>query len=102
MACFLSASNCNQIFIPEWFTHGHCMLEPNTEVIYEVGTYVRPSTTAAPSALAIARLVWSEQAAVSDRDLKHPARLLAAFLQRGAGDRAGPLPRGDYRVLLGE
>jgi dTDP-4-dehydrorhamnose 3,5-epimerase-like enzyme len=102
MACFLSASNCNQIFIPESFTHGYCMMEPNTEVVYQVGAYVRPSTTAAHPALAIARPVWSEQALVSDRELKRPPRLLAAFLQRGAGDRAGPGPRGDNRVLLGE
>jgi hypothetical protein len=42
MACFLSASNCNQIFIPEWFTHGYCMLKPNTEVVYQVGVYCSP------------------------------------------------------------
>lgn len=39
VAAHLSATEGNNIFIPEGFAHGFCTLEPDTEVVYRVSRY---------------------------------------------------------------
>ena len=77
VAVLLSATDWNQIFIPEGFAHGYCTLEPNTEVIYKVSAYYSPEHDRGllwnDPALGIAWPVSANEALVSDRDRKHPA-----------------------------
>src|ERR1700736_2985046 len=76
VAVVLSASEGNQLFIPEGFAHGYCTLEPNTEVIYKVSAYYSPEHDRgllwSDPALGIAWPVSADGAVVSDRDKKHP------------------------------
>ncbi len=72
----LSASEGNQISIPEGFAHGYCTLEPDTEVIYKVSAYYSPEHDRgllwSDPALGIAWPVSADGAVVSDRDRQHP------------------------------
>jgi len=76
VAVVLSATDWNQILIPEGFAHGYCTLEPNTEVIYKVSAYYSPSHDCGllwnDPALGIAWPVGADEALVSDKDRKHP------------------------------
>ena len=76
VAVVLSASDWNQIFIPEGFAHGYCTLEPDTEVIYKVSAYYSPEHDRglrwSDPALGIAWPEAADEALVSDRDCKHP------------------------------
>jgi dTDP-4-dehydrorhamnose 3,5-epimerase len=76
VAVVLSATDWNQIFIPDGFAHGYCTLEPNTEVLYKVNTYYSPKHDRGllwnDPALGIAWPVSADEALVSDRDRKHP------------------------------
>ena len=76
VALVLSATDWNQIFIPDGFAHGYCTLEPNTEVFYKVNTYYSPEHDRGllwnDPALGIAWPVSADEALVSDRDRKHP------------------------------
>jgi dTDP-4-dehydrorhamnose 3,5-epimerase len=76
VAVMLSATDWNQIFMPEGFAHGYCTLEPNTEVLYKVNTYYSPEHDRGllwnDPALGIAWPVSADEALVSDRDRKHP------------------------------
>jgi dTDP-4-dehydrorhamnose 3,5-epimerase len=76
VAVVLSATDWNQIFIPDGFAHGYCTLEPNTEVLYKVNTYYSPEHDRGllwnDPALGIAWPVSADEALVSDRDRKHP------------------------------
>jgi|SRR5271156_2282185 len=76
VAAVLSASDGNQIFVPEGFAHGYCTLEPNTEVIYKVSAYYSPEHDCgllwSDPALGIAWPTSGEEALVSDKDRTHP------------------------------
>jgi dTDP-4-dehydrorhamnose 3,5-epimerase len=73
----LSASEWNQIFIPEGFAHGFCTLEPDTEVIYKVNSYYSAEHDRGllwnDSALGIAWPPAVGEAQLSDKDRNHPA-----------------------------
>jgi dTDP-4-dehydrorhamnose 3,5-epimerase len=72
----LSASEWNQIFVPEGFAHGYCTLEPDTEVLYKVSAYYSPEHDRGllwcDPALGIDWPVSADQALISDKDRKHP------------------------------
>ena len=76
VAAELSASDGNQIFIPEGFAHGYCTLEPDTEVIYKVSADYSPEHDRGllwnDPTLGIAWPVSADEAVVSDRDRTHP------------------------------
>ncbi len=76
VAVVLSASEGNQIFIPEGFAHGYCTLARDTEVLYKVSAYYSPEHDRgllwSDPALGIAWPVSTDGALVSDRDQKHP------------------------------
>ena len=90
VAVVLSASEGNQISIPEGFAHGYCTLEPDTEVIYKVSAYYSPKHDCGllwnDPALGIAWPVSADRALVSKRDQKHPllSRLSRFFEYRPA------------------
>jgi dTDP-4-dehydrorhamnose 3,5-epimerase len=72
----LSASDWNQISIPEGFAHGYCTLEPDTEIIYKVNAYYSPEHDRgllwSDPALGIAWPVSPDEARLSDKDRNHP------------------------------
>ena len=76
VAVVLSASEWNQIFIPEGFAHGFCTLEPDTEVIYKVNRYYSAEHDRGllwdDPALGIAWPVAAGEVILSDKDRKHP------------------------------
>ena len=76
VAVVLSATDWNQIFIPEGFAHGYCTLEPNTEVIYKVSAYYSPEHDHGllwnDPALGISWPVSADKVLVSDKDRRHP------------------------------
>ena len=76
VAVVLSASEWNQIFIPEGFAHGFCTIEPDTEVQYKVNRYYSPAHDRGilwcDPALAIAWPVSGAAAIVSPKDRRHP------------------------------
>ena len=76
IAAVLSASEWNQIFVPEGFAHGYCTLEPDTEVLYKVSAYYSPEHDRGllwcDPALGIDWPVSADRALISDKDRKHP------------------------------
>ena len=76
VAVVLSASEGNQIFIPEGFAHGYCTLEPDTEVIYKVSAYYSPDHDRgllwSDPALGIVWPVSGDQVLISDKDRQNP------------------------------
>jgi dTDP-4-dehydrorhamnose 3,5-epimerase len=76
VAAVLSASEWNQIFVPEGFAHGYCTLEPDTEVLYKVSAYYSPEHDRGllwcDPALGIDWPVSADRAQISDKDRKHP------------------------------
>jgi dTDP-4-dehydrorhamnose 3,5-epimerase len=76
VAAVLSASDWNQIFIPEGFAHGYCTLEPDTEVIYKVSAYYSPAHDRGllwnDPALCIAWPISADEALMSEKDRIHP------------------------------
>ena len=95
IAVVLSATEWNQIFIPEGFAHGYCTLEPNTEVIYKVSAYYSPAHDRGllwnDPALDIAWPVSANEAMVSNRDRIHPvlSRLPRYFRYESPGNPEG-------------
>src|SRR6516165_7374557 len=76
VAVILSATDWNQIFVPEGFAHGYCTLEADTEVLYKVSAYYSPEHDRGllwcDPALGIDWPVSAEQVVISDKDRKHP------------------------------
>src|SRR6202022_1702929 len=76
VAVVLSASDGNQLFIPEGFAHGFCTLEPDTEVFYKVSRYYSPEHDRGmlwnDPALGIAWPVAETEALLSDKDRRQP------------------------------
>jgi dTDP-4-dehydrorhamnose 3,5-epimerase len=72
----LSATEGNQIYVPEGFAHGLCTLEPGTQVVYKVSAFYAPQHEAGirwdDPALAIAWPVERDRAVVVDRDARLP------------------------------
>ncbi len=77
VAVVLSATEGNQLFVPEGFAHGFCTLEPNTEVFYKVNRYYSPEHDRGllwnDPALGIGWPVGEGEAVLSDKDRRHPA-----------------------------
>jgi len=76
VAIVLTATEGNQLFVPEGFAHGFCTLEPNTEVVYKVSRYYSPAHDLGmlwndPS-LGIAWPVSESAALLSDKDRRAP------------------------------
>jgi dTDP-4-dehydrorhamnose 3,5-epimerase len=84
----LSATEGNQLFVPEGFAHGFCTLDPNTEVIYKVNRYYSPEHDRGvlwnDAALGIAWPIGASEAVLSDKDRRQPllAELPALFAYR--------------------
>jgi dTDP-4-dehydrorhamnose 3,5-epimerase len=86
VAVTLSAARGEQMFVPAGFAHGFCTLEPDTLVAYKVSDYYAPEADRglywADPALAIAWPVAAAEAALSERDRRHPplAELATPFV----------------------
>jgi dTDP-4-dehydrorhamnose 3,5-epimerase len=76
VAVVLSATEWNQIFIPEGFAHGYCTLEPGTEVLYKVNRYYSAEHDRGllwnDPCLGIAWPIEAGNAILSDKDRRHP------------------------------
>ncbi len=94
VAVMLSASEGNQIFIPEGFAHGYCTLERDTEVIYKVSAYYSAEHDRGllwnDPALGIEWPIPADRTLVSDRDQKHPVLArLPRFFEYGSAAATG-------------
>jgi dTDP-4-dehydrorhamnose 3,5-epimerase len=91
IAAVLSASEWNQLFVPEGFAHGYCTLEPDTEVLYKVSAYYSPEHDRGllwcDPALGIDWPISVDEALISGKDRIHPplSRLPRFFRYSEAG-----------------
>ena len=71
----LTAEHGEQLFVPRGFAHGFCTLEPDTVVAYKVDAFYAPASDSGliwnDPVLAIDWPVGTEQAVLSDKDLRH-------------------------------
>jgi dTDP-4-dehydrorhamnose 3,5-epimerase len=76
VATRLSTAEWNQIFIPEGFAHGFCVLEPDTQVLYKASQYYSATHERGllwnDPALGIEWPVGEAEAILSDKDRRHP------------------------------
>ena len=71
---YLSSENCHQVFVPEGFAHGFCVLSESADVIYKCTNFYTPGDDLG--------ILWSDQDIeidwpvkapfLSDKDLKNP------------------------------
>jgi dTDP-4-dehydrorhamnose 3,5-epimerase len=71
-----SASEGNQLFVPEGFAHGFCTLEPNTELLYKCSNYYSAEHDRGLAwndpALGIDWPIAEAEAVLSDKDRRQP------------------------------
>jgi dTDP-4-dehydrorhamnose 3,5-epimerase len=76
VAVRLDAAEGSQLFVPEGFAHGFCTIEPNTEIVYKVGSYYSAAHDRGllwnDPALGIAWPVTAAEALLSDKDRRQP------------------------------
>ena len=76
VAVELSATEGNQLFVPQGFAHGFCTLEPDTMVQYKVDAFYAPDADAgiywADEALGITWPVATDKAHLSPKDAVLP------------------------------
>jgi dTDP-4-dehydrorhamnose 3,5-epimerase len=72
----LTASDGEQLFVPEGFAHGFCTLEPDTLVLYKLSAPYRPAAEAGifwnDAELGIEWPVDADRAILSERDMALP------------------------------
>ena len=61
---YLSEKNKRQLFIPEGFAHGFCVLSPSAHVIYKCSDYYRPDDEGG--------ILWSDPGIGIDWPVKNP------------------------------
>ena len=76
VAVELSATEGNQLFVPQGFAHGFCTLEPNTEIAYKVTSFYAPAHDCgllwSDPALDISWPVDRDAAVLSEKDTRYP------------------------------
>jgi dTDP-4-dehydrorhamnose 3,5-epimerase len=76
VAVVLSATEGNQLLVPEGFAHGFCTIEPNSELVYKVNRYYSADNDRGllwnDPALGIDWRLGGVEPTLSEKDRKHP------------------------------